>query len=79
MEDDTEWISCLQEASEVGSPKQVIEEGQALGEIRKDFSPIELAFYLTDGFAGATTRMQAGKTDKPLKLFMKTTFSFLKV
>lgn len=23
MEDDTEWISCLQEASEVGSPKQV--------------------------------------------------------
>ncbi len=55
----------------------VIKEGQKSGEIRKDFTPLELAFYLIDGFSGATVRMQAGKTDQPLKLFMKTAFSFL--
>ena len=55
-----------------------IKEGQELGEIREDFSPSELAFYLIDGFSGATVRMQAGKTDKPLKLFLKTSFEFLK-
>lgn len=55
-----------------------ISEGQDSGEIRTDFTPIELAFYLMDGMAGATVRMQAGKTEKPLKLFIKTAFEFLK-
>lgn len=56
----------------------VISAGQDTGEIRKDFSALELAFYLTDAFAGATVRMQAGKTEQPLKLFMRTAFEFLK-
>lgn len=56
---------------------QTIKDGQEAGEIRTDFSPMELAFYLIDGFSGATVRMQAGKTDKPLKLFLKTAFKFL--
>ena len=55
-----------------------IQEGQDLGEIRKDFTALELAYYLTDGFAGATVRMQAGKTDQPLKLFLRTAFKFIK-
>jgi TetR/AcrR family transcriptional repressor of nem operon len=56
----------------------VISAGQDLGEIRKDFSALELAFYLIDAFAGATVRMQAGKTDQPLKLFLRTAFEFLR-
>lgn len=56
----------------------IIKNGQAQEEIRKDFSANDLAFYLIDNFAGASIRMQAGKTDKPLKLFLKTAFDFLK-
>lgn len=57
---------------------QVIKEGQEAGEIRNDFKAKELAFYLIDSFSGATVRMQAGKTDQPLKLFLKTAFEFIK-
>lgn len=57
---------------------KIVKSGQTIGEIRKDFSANDLAFYLLDGFAGATVRMQAGKTDQPLKLFLKTAFVFLK-
>lgn len=57
---------------------EAIKDGQDIGEIRTDFTSIELAFYLMDGMAGATVRMQAGKTEKPLKLFIKTAFEFLK-
>ena len=57
---------------------ETIKAGQDIGEIRKDFSANDLAFYLIDGFSGATTRMQAGKTDQPLQLFLKIAFKFLK-
>lgn len=57
---------------------KTIKEGQELGEIRNDFSATELADYLINGFAGATTRMKAGKTEQPLKLFMRTAFDFIK-
>ena len=56
----------------------VIRSGQHLGEIRTDYKALDLAFYLTDSFAGASVRMQAGKNDQPLKLFMRTAFEFLK-
>lgn len=57
---------------------QTIQDGQALGEIRQDIAAQDLAYYLIDGFSGATVRMQAEGTEKPLKLFMRTTFEFLK-
>lgn len=55
----------------------IIKEGQDAGEIRKDFNATDLAFYLIDSFSGATIRMQAGRTEQPLKLFMRTAFKFL--
>ena len=57
---------------------KTIQAGQDLGEIRKDFTATELADYLINGFAGATIRMKAGKTETPLNLFMKTAFEFIK-
>ena len=55
-----------------------IREGQEIGEIRNDFSAEDLADYLINGFMGAATRMKAGKSDRPLRLFMQTTFEFIK-
>ena len=57
---------------------KTIKQGQDQGEIRTDFSSNELADYLINGFSGATTRMKAGKTDQPLKLFMRTAFEFIR-
>ena len=60
-----------------GAIANTIKEGQDLGEIRRDYSAQELAFFLIDGFSGATIRMKAGKTKQPLKLFLRTAFDFL--
>lgn len=57
---------------------KTIQEGQNANEIRKDFSANDLADYMINGFAGATIRMKAGKTEQPLQLFMKTAFEFIK-
>ena len=57
---------------------ECIAEGQQAGEIRSDLSAVELADYLHNSFNGALLRSKAGHNSRPMHIFYKLAFEFIK-
>jgi len=55
-----------------------IEEGQDLGEIRKDEKPKDLAEFLLTGYSGAQLKAKTEKSVRPMKVFMKHYINYIK-
>lgn len=54
---------------------QCLQEAQAAGEISLEWDARELAEYCLNSWEGALLQMKVTKSDKPLKAFMKVTFT----
>lgn len=63
-----EWLDIIAEC---------IEEGQAKGEINRNYEPMELADYIHSNFSGALVMMKSQRSIKPLERFYNMTFKFL--
>ncbi|MFK7972127.1 MAG: TetR/AcrR family transcriptional regulator [Bacteroidia bacterium] len=56
-----------------------ISEGQAQGQIRKDFTPHALATFLHTGIYGAFSLMKAQRSRKPLDQWFNMVFTFISI
>lgn len=63
-----EWLNIIAEC---------IAEGQAKGEINRNYDPMELADYTHSNFSGALVMMKSQRSLKPLERFYDMTFQFL--
>lgn len=62
------WLEVISEC---------VEEGQEAGQIRKDFTPLQLAEYLHAGLYGAFPRMKVTHSNKYLNNWYTMTFEFI--
>ena len=58
---------------------ECVKEAQLLGEIRDDFSALEIAEYLHTGFNGTFSRMKITKSSKFMELWLKMSFDYIKL
>lgn len=56
-----------------------IKEGQELNEIKPDLNANDLAEFLLSGYSGAQLKAKTEKSVRPLKVFLKNYFNYIKV